>query len=666
MSVQRLLLYSGVVLIAGCLFPVREKSDLVVADLASHPYDVTPEPLAKPASASAEEKRSDGKSTNKSSAVATGPAADVHTTAMMQAKDGAKPARPRRIDLTIPSAIPGSEAAAIANFPEDQEAAKRETNRIYPELPPLTPDPVALPGPEGQPYTLADLQRMAAANSPTLRQAVADVQAARGNLIQARTYPNPVVGLEQDPNNNNSSTGTIGGFVDQPIKTGGKLRLQGAAAEMDVRNAELALRRARSDLATQVRNAYFGLLVAHESMRVNRALAQFTDEIYRLQRELVPSGFAAAYEPATLRAQAYAARLAHKQAIGSYVYAWKQLVAVIGMHQLPLTEVAGRIDRLIPYFEFDTILAHVRAQHTDVLTARNAIQKARYNLMLAQITPLPDIDVRLAVLKETTQPPFTWVHSLQVGVPFPIWDQNKGNIIAAQSALDRATEEPHRAEVSLTNTLATAYTAYKNNLEALEHYRRYILPDQVRYYRGVFRRREVDLNVGFVDLVQAQQTLATSVTSYLSVLGQLWTSVVNVADLLQTDDLFQMGQPHELPELPDLEALCHWPCQHPAPAAGCSHPTALPQQGVSALPQYQSAPKATSRPKSEPQTQARPPMPAVSSVSNNDPTQPLTPLSPPTEGPTPRKLQPWETAAPPSKTSASQVVPSDGGRSVGP
>src|SRR5712692_9172502 len=104
---------------------------------------------------------------------------------------------------------------------------------------------------------------------------------------------------------------------------------------MDLRNAELALRRARSDLATQVRNAYYSLLVAKETVRVNRALARFTDEIFRLQADLLGGGFAASHEPAALRAQAATIRLAHSQAIVNYASAWQQLVATLGLPQLP-------------------------------------------------------------------------------------------------------------------------------------------------------------------------------------------------------------------------------------------------------------------------------------------------------------------------------------------
>src|SRR5262249_37919317 len=105
---------------------------------------------------------------------------------------------------------------------------------------------------------------------------------------------------------------------------------------------------------------------------------------------------------------------------------------------------------------------------------------------------------------------------------------------------------------------------------AMEYYRRYILPDLVRYYRGVFARRQIDPSSAFGDLVFAQQNLTTNVTAYIGILGSLWSSVVSVADFLQTDDLFQMGKPRELPELPDFSQLPHWACEHAALAASCA------------------------------------------------------------------------------------------------
>src|SRR5262249_38800178 len=163
-------------------------------------------------------------------------------------------------------------------------------------------------------------QQIAAANSPQLRQAAADVQAAWGNLIQARAYPNPTFSIQQQPSNDGSTAGVWGAGIDQLVKTFGKLKLSGAAAEMDWRNAALALRRARSDLSTSVRNAYFALLVARETVRVNKALARLTGEVYRVHTGYLAGGVAAPYEPSALRALAYTARLSYKQSIQTYIY----------------------------------------------------------------------------------------------------------------------------------------------------------------------------------------------------------------------------------------------------------------------------------------------------------------------------------------------------------
>lgn len=508
---------------------------------------------------------------------------------------------------TIPEEIPGAEASVLT-LPRDRDSRQHEVERLFPPLPPLPPIPVPLPGPSGQPYTLADFQQIAAANSPQLRQAAADVEAARGNQIQAGAYPNPTVSLQAQPSNDGSTPGADGFGIDQTIKTAGKLRLQSAAAEMDFHNAELALRRAQSSLATQVRNAWFALLVAKEAVQVSRALSQFTDAMYRIQAGLLAGGFAAPYEPAALRAQAFSAQLAYRQALQTYLYAWKQLVAAVNVRQLPLSEIAGRADQAIPYYDFDAVQAYVLCNHTDVLTARIGIEKARYNLKLAQVTPIPDVDVNVAVIKDYSLAPHQTTPTLTLGMPIPVWDRNRGGIMAAEAALVRANEEPHRVEVTLAGSLATAYMNYKTSIDALEYYRRYILPDQVRAYRGAYDRRQIDPNASFGDVVTAQQTLAANVTTYLQTLGQVWTSVVAVADLIQTDDLFACARPETVPPLPDLSALPGWPCCHPCEASPCDMMPAVSPAGSTNDPAISAPRESVPAPVPVPQANVRPPV----------------------------------------------------------
>jgi cobalt-zinc-cadmium efflux system outer membrane protein len=456
--------------------------------------------------------------------------------------------------LVIPPGLPGTDAPPITRFPEEPAQKKRYLQELFPPLPPAPQLRPTAPGPEGRPMSLADLQRLAALYSPAIRSAEAAVEAAKGAVKQAGAHPNPTVFFEQD------TVGTgPGGYeglgFNQVVKTANKLKLQQAAAMMDLLNAKLALKRAYSDLAYQVRTNYFAVLVASEGVKINEALYQFTNEIYRVQVELVEGTIAAPYEPLLLRPLALQARLNLVQAQNQYLASWKQLAATLGLRDMPPTELAGRVDMPIPVFEYNEVLARVLAGHTDVLAASNSIQKARFTLGLAKVIPVPDVTLNVLVQKDYTAAPNVYVHSLQFGLPVPIFDQNQGNIKQAEGLLAQALAGPELARNTLTSSLADAYNRYVTSRENVDISMQQIR-DQVRAYRNLYARRQSDPNaVSFGDVVTAQQTLAGYIAGYVTALGLQWTAVNDVANLLQTDDLFQAGQRQEMDPVPDLRRL---------------------------------------------------------------------------------------------------------------
>jgi cobalt-zinc-cadmium efflux system outer membrane protein len=548
-------------LLGGChQYPFHTDPDRVACELASRPIDVRP---ATPDPAPAGEEQSQP------------PAEEPKPAAKAQA-------------ISVPPEVPGANVPPI-NFkdltPEERE---RAIDRLFAPLPAAGANPLPLPSPEGRPLDLRDLQNLAMSSSPLVKQAAADVEAARGALIQAGAYPNPIVGMEWDEIGQGNlphervTAGQPGGYVDQTIKTAGKLRLSRAAAEQDVRSSEFALRRAQLDVMTQVRGGYFAVLAAQENMRVNLALARFTEEVYRIQVGQLRAAQVAPYEPLQFRAQAVQARFALAQARHRYVSAWKQLAAAMGVPGMPPAPLAGRIDMPIPVYHYDEVAARVLARHTDVLTARAGLERARYNLRLAQVAPIPDVDVRVCVQKDYTADPHNGMVLLQVGGPIPVWNCNRGNILQAQAQMVRASEEEHRVRDDLARQLADAFERYSYNRELLAPYTGTLLPDQVRVFNGVLARywelgKATD--VSFIDVSTAQQNLITAVTGYLQALAAHWQAVVDIAALLQTEDLFQVGTepaPTEcLPPLPDLDKLLPLPCCHP-----CSKAPAEQREGV--------------------------------------------------------------------------------------
>jgi cobalt-zinc-cadmium efflux system outer membrane protein len=543
------------------LHPVKEKIDAVVCDLTTLPRD--PQPLAhgeaSPQPQPPGEKKAEKAAPDKTELPAP--------KGRMAVPEGLLPGGP----------VPPIELPKLT--PETEEARRKAIERLYPPLPELGEDLPAPVIPGGAPLTLADLQKLALANSPQVKQAAARVEEMRGQAIQAGLPPNPNVGYEGDTTGTTGGAGYQGAFFEQTIKTANKLQLARAAAAMDVRNAELDLYSAQADLATKVRAGYFAVLVAQESVRLNRALVQFTTDIYKIQVEQVRrGGFAAPYEPMYLRALATQARAALVQARNRRTAAWKQLAANMGLPGMPPAQLAGRLDIPIPVFEYQAVLAKVLANHTDVRSAENSLVQAQYQLELARKTPIPDVNVRVMVQKDYTGPPHQLTPSVAVSVPVPVWDKNQGNILAGEAAVERTKEGAHRARSDLTNRLADAFERYENGRVLIAYYRDHILPDLVRVYRGMYERwqREVPGPAAnppqFTDLVVAQQNLAQAVGTYITTLGGLWQAVVDVADPLQTMDLFGMMGPHEeVPVIPDLAALPPLPCCHPCSPVPDAH-----------------------------------------------------------------------------------------------
>ena len=215
--------------------------------------------------------------------------------------------------------------------PAQREAKLRE---VYPLAPKLPDVPKGEMPATGKPFTLAEVHDLALRNNQLIRRAAAAADAAYGVSIQAGLYPNPNVGWQADqmqpgdkPNNN---MGQQGVYIQQLIKTAGKLSLAKAAAGMDYINAQVALRCAQIDVMTQVRTAWFEAIVAEETLKVARAIYDLSNEVYSLQIKLVAGGDHATYEPLQLYTQTVRSWTEFVEARNKYVAAHKRLGACAG------------------------------------------------------------------------------------------------------------------------------------------------------------------------------------------------------------------------------------------------------------------------------------------------------------------------------------------------
>jgi cobalt-zinc-cadmium efflux system outer membrane protein len=550
-----LVLGLGLLATTGCLSPVRQETDALICHRANVPVDLLPPRLTVPAPDAIKPT-----------------AADADEEHVIEQAGGKQPTLPKttleeRLLKPLVPEIPGTQAPPIKlpKGPDNLKALEAAVAKFFPPQAPLGPDPRPVPGPAGRPLSLADLQKLARSSSPVLRQAASDIKSFEGAAVQAGLYPNPTVG--PSTSTLGPSGGPLFGVVfSQMIKTMGKLKLAEAAATMDLANAQIAYRRAETDLMGQVRAGYFAVLASQEAIRANRALADLTDEVYKVMVAQLKAGEVATYEPLQIGVLAAQSRAALIQSRNSYLLAWKQLASALGLPAMPATELDGRLDQSLPRFDYEKALAHVLANHTDVLTAQYTIEKARYTLRLAEVTPVPDVTLQATVQYDATPPgPPRLITLLQGSVPVPIFDHNQGGIKQAQGQLLRAVEEPHRVRADLTARVSDAFRRMEENRVLLELYRTQILPQQVQAFRAAVKRHyggEPE-KVAYTDLITAQQGIVGVVATYLTTLGNYWQAVSDVSSLLQTDNVYQLAVEVETCPLPDLGALLNLPCCHP-------------------------------------------------------------------------------------------------------
>src|SRR5437667_6691105 len=110
---------------------------------------------------------------------------------------------------------------------------------------------------KGTLMALTSLQRSAAQSNPTLRQAEAEIRAAKARQQQSGLYPNPAVGYTGDEIRGGSvGGGKQGFFVQQTVVTGGKLTLAREVFAKETKLAEIEAEEQRIRVETAVKMAF--------------------------------------------------------------------------------------------------------------------------------------------------------------------------------------------------------------------------------------------------------------------------------------------------------------------------------------------------------------------------------------------------------------------------
>jgi len=389
--------------------------------------------------------------------------------------------------------------------------------------------------------TLEALEKMALANHPTVAQAQASVEAAKGRRRQAGMYPNPTVGYSGDEISNGPvfNNGEQGAFVEQRIILGGKLRAATRMAGQEIAIAEASAQSQRLRIVNAVRMLYYQALGEQKLVAVRKDLVALAKRAVATTSELANVGQADQPDQLAIEVEASRLELGLVTAQNSLTRTWRQLAAVTANASLQPVPLAGSIESL-PRLDFEQSLARITGESPELTTAQAGFSRSESAILEARAGAIPDIMARAGAhynreRLELNQQPVGWQSSFEVGISLPIFNRNQGAIAAARADSRRAKLDLDRARLSIRTRLADAFLEYQNALATAERFQKDIMPKAQRAYELYltgFRR----MAAAYPQVLISQRNLYQLQEDYASALITVWQRSVDIDGMLLGHD----------------------------------------------------------------------------------------------------------------------------------
>ena len=399
--------------------------------------------------------------------------------------------------------------------------------------------------------TLEQVQFIARQNNPTLRQAEAQIRAAKARQQQAGLYPNPAVGYTGDEIRGGSvGGGKEGFFVEQTIVMGGKLRLSREVFGKQAQLATIEADEQRIRVESAVQMAFIRVLAAQEMLDARRDLAKILQDDVDTQRRLFNTGQADETELLDAEVLSERTRIAVRMQENTLREEWRSLSSVIGQPELPMSTVGGELSSGWPELNEDAAVEAITNQSPAVKIAETAAAHALSRLARSLKEPVPDITIRAGAEYNNELLdglPFAkgWEGIAEVSVPIPIWNRNQGDTAAARADIDRAEQEKRRIALTLRDRAASAVDQYANARLMATEYRDEILPRAKKSY-GLMTEKYGLMLASYPRVLESERKLYELQIEYIAALEGVWTNGIALQGYLLTDGLEAPAAPGEV------------------------------------------------------------------------------------------------------------------------
>jgi outer membrane protein, heavy metal efflux system len=388
--------------------------------------------------------------------------------------------------------------------------------------------------------TVDELVARAVAENPDIRAAQAEVEAARGRLLQAGLRLNPMLELGGQKALSPDNNLMVGLTLPLDLNRRKEGRVGVAERELEMKRAQLAdrERRLRAEVRMKAVDVLAGrrdLEVADELLRVNREALNLIGE--RARRGAVPPLEESLLLVEVNRLEANRRMVASRVEV--FTLQLKALTASPAEAPLTLSGDLGQppaaVDRAGGVARALEQRSDLRVAQADAAMARAKILKeqaeGRWDASLSVNYQRQDFGFALNGLTDRggTRPIQDVFHYFGGGVTItlPVRNQNQGNVAAARAEAIAADRRIELAALTIRQEVDAAFTQYEAAQRSLEIYARGVR-DVARQNLDVVRKSYEFGRGSLLDVIAEQRRYIEIEMGYTESLKQVYTAAVEI------------------------------------------------------------------------------------------------------------------------------------------
>ncbi len=399
----------------------------------------------------------------------------------------------------------------------------------------------AQPLPAAGEVTADELVARALAENPDVRAAQADVEAAKGRLVQAGLRPNPMLDLGGQKALGTDNNLMVGVTLPLDLNRRKEGRVGVAERELEMKQAQVIdrVRRLRADVrmkAADVLGARRDLEVTDDLLRVNREALRLVGE--RARRGAVPP-----LEENLLLVEVNRLE-ANRRMLESRVEVFTlQLKALTAWPTESGLTLRGDLGEPPPTIDRAAGVARALERRSDLRVAQADAAMARAKILKEQAEGRWDASISVNYQRQdfgfmglsgitdrgSTRPIQDVFHYFggSVSITLPVRNQNQGNVAAARAEATAADRRVELTVLTVRQEVDAAFTQYEAAQRSLEIYARGVR-EVARQNLDVVRR-SYELGRGsLLDVIAEQRRYIDIEMGYTDVLKQVYNAAVDI------------------------------------------------------------------------------------------------------------------------------------------